>query len=1403
MKNIFKRIVTVGLSGLLLLTTAINSYAETNNQYVNGGGSGSQNSGGDFQYSGSYHIYHVNAGIRFYAMNQEGTVVTNTVDMVQYFPQDFAAGAAFSAEKFAYMTSTYQNKIGFWDKNKNSDLNSDNVAGGKYSLLYLGGGKTDANYLKSYDNLMNPTRGLSCIKRGSYDKSNPAFNNITAGQAKMYLYSDIETYLKGYITTNYPGEESPIDPAGGTYTYPDAETGETRTISKKFKNPFHFENWDVGLLASGEHMKHQLMATLGNNKEYVLQMLLRMEAPVTDGTGKLVGGAKPLLEFYDTRLNQKLEQLKSSGSQDAILDLIQQEQLYLGVEPVFWSVFEVYWPSNNVTSANGANQQAFYSTPYILYGTPSHIYWEAAQEFADFININKSVFKMTAPDPLNDLENFKGFLESHGFFGHWQWGQGESCYMLEKDEPELGLTTYNKIYWLDPTFWRSMIDGYSSVGYGIMTFKLAPGNPGMSTWDNKTYPPTNYKPGPAPQVTDPNQPDGPYPVGYPSEGSEYRPPNPNKDHKFNIVKFYAEKNPDGSYIYKENHTREQAIHTIQIDNEPGYTVDNYYTSSTFTKPTNPTDDYDVWKTNKAPKNTYEGTKSEKLVVKATDPDTTLYIRLVSTPTLTIVKYFPDGSNKIEEIPWVPTYDTVEPGYEYEKDKQDPNKPDPIPDNFDNTTGKPGSNPIIPVDPTSRIVYIKYTQPQEDSKITLHQNELAHTFTLEDIQSLVTLTHSFGSLYKSGSGQHGSGSDVWYCDWETVMDDKNYSYAISNKEDYGATTFVGSQGAFESQEIGKNNDSGTIGIDGGQSEGLTPNLKFSIYRDKAKDNVTLYPNKNNAVKSELADIFITAEGYTPQTTRVLDKGQTEWYSTFKINYTYDVEDNRVTSKSDHTCHGSGVTQDGSPHPALGTINDPFSQANNVLTKAFLGQPGKGEKVSSATAEAFTLSINGRTFNFNRNLKYKFTSQENLLKGFNNDKNGNIRFFKFYPYTEMEYQTVADTTNKLAYIVSTNLSEVKDNTSVEVGVYQSGVGDTILLSSEQWSTHARTIQGLSANGIKQQLLNKSLIPGGAVVKLSTAGSDAGTTPEVWVGFRSYEMSVPDDLKVTLSEDTGVKTTSQAKADAKTFFDDMKNNLSNYHLEKWIMEGISTNDNDIKSKAKKVSGINTGGSAGSHVVTSFGGIELSKDKKYYLDKDASDATSSKFDVWNDAFEQHVYRIYSDVYGKVTVTKDGSEIVSSNIKADKNLSGLLANEDVKRIDDRVKFVTNFIQSLDFEGGKDRESIPWYYEAHDGIEVVESMGFMQVGFNPSDKAVRSEVVDPKLTGKLENRDDTLNFNSATLNQKTRTVQYKMSSAPTTNPNEPGYVGDFNGEPITIPQISEILKTRLHYMGNNTVMDLN
>ena len=1073
-----------------------------------------------------------------------------------------------------------------------------------------------------------------------------------------------------------------------------------------------------------------------------------------------------------------------------VSDIIMLKGYKLIVEPLFWDVVSLD------TLANNPYVEFIYGPlPAVCYGTVSYLNKYAYEKSRHLFN-NDDVF--------NYLHLGQHWRESF---------IGVETLQLAFEDKELGIKTIQE-GGLNPVPGRDGLnyytsaqlasgDNYKNIGYSVHIYDklLQTSDSGTPTWDKPNYPEgPNYKPGPSPENTNP---DGtPKLPDYPSEGDEYK--LTNKDHQFHIIKFYAEKQPDNTYKYIENHTRDNTVHTININDEPNYKVDNYYTSTTYTKPTNPTDDYDVWKSSKATKTTYEGTKAERLTVKPSDPDTTLYIRLVSTPMLTVVKYFPDKDKTVEEIPWQPSYDTSEPGYEYEKDKQNPDKPDDIPNTFESTTGKPGSNPIIPVDPTSRVVYIKYKQPEADSKITLHQNELAHTFTLEDIQSLVTLKHDFPSKEKTGRDTHYCGGcrtdsdgDSYCpghrCTWERLIDDNQYSYIISNKEDYSSTTFVGSQGTFQSEETGTVNDSGTLGMSGGITEGLSPNLKFSIYRDKVKDNVTLYPNKNNGVKSELSQIYITAEGYTPQTQRVLEQGQTEWFSNFKVNYTYDTNDNDLswyTSCSyDGTNHDSG-SWSGKPEDGLDTINSPYSQPSNVLTKAYLGQPGTGDKISEM--EKVPFEAFGK--NFTRNLRFVPNAEESGK--FANDG----KFFEFYPYIEMEYQTVTDLNNKLAYIVSTNLSKVRNNTAVEVGVFKGAGEYGINLSSEQWSTHARTIEGLRQNSIDNGLLNKSLIPGGAVVKLNTSNNaqSGERTQEVWVGFRTYEMSIPDDLKVSLSSTDGVKTTSEAKTAANTFFEDVKNNLSNYHVEKWIKPGITKNENDLNN-ATKVSSIRTVDGA---PATSFGENALSTDKKYYLKNNVSDATSSKFDVINSSFEQHVYKIYSDVYGKVTVTKDGAEIASTNIKSEKDISSLLSNTEVKKINDRVRFVDNFVQSLDFEGGKDRESIPWYYEAQDGIEVVESIGAVQVGFG-GNNPIRSEVVDPKLTGKLENRDDTLNFDSDKLDEKTRTVQYRMSAAPTTKPEIAGYIGTFNGLDIKVPTMNSVMRTRLHYMGNNTVMDLN
>ena len=1448
MNKFIKRVATALMTIPLVLSSPLQSIAanDEGDMDPNGTGYGSYGGTSTVERVATAHAWHDNEGFRCYIVNNEGIPISNLVDFVNYYPWDMNTlkaasnweienipGAREGVDKWFHVTGIFPNKGG--DEYK--------------EIIYLSGAKTDPvrgetipGAARVYKDGHYPDgAGVKSVTRNNFKKDTTSISNVSLVEGKMYLISDLQKMLTNKITdgTGYSSPFSGNFDSRQEITYKNPETGQECVMLDYI--PSALTSIRGNLVLTGEYMKNLMMRPVSienwdKDKRLIINLFVDLQLPKANGLGNIVGGYEPIFElldpevkkYYDdcvTKYNALSEEEKKTTN-TPMIETLKHYQAKLAFEPVGWSSpvtnFGTYGhqlktlqpdPKYNQSlrkNEDGTHQipdiygDYYWSEDKIIYGTPTNESQYLARRLNQVVRATEEGKNM--PNIDTNFDAWIQTLSNYEVLAGGGWMMLERTYRLEKEQ--YGLQPHD-----DRGMWLSeKASKWNTLGYGIMYFGMSLDDLITPTWDQKTYPKDNYKPGPSPENSNPDG--SPKLPEYPSEGTSYE--EKNTDHKFNIVKFYAEKNPDGSYIYKENHTRQQAIHTIQINDEPGYTVDSYYTSENFVQPTNPTDDYDVWKTAKAPKKTYEGTKADRVQVKATDPDTTLYIRLVSTPTLTIVKYFPNGSKTVEEIPWVPSYDSVEPGYEYEKDKQDPTKPDPIPENFDDTTGKPGTNPIIPVDPTSRIVYIKYKEVEADSKITLHQNELAHTFTLEDIQSLVTLTHSFASREKSGSGTHGSGSDRWHCSWHRVIDDDSYSYVISNKENYGATTFVGSQGAFTPQEIGTNIDSGSLGIGGGSTNGLTPNLKFSIYRDKAKDNVTLYPNKNNSVKGELAQIFITKEGYIPQTTRILDKGQTEWHSTFKINYTYDTEDNTLSWDSTGcSTHGDSGSWNGTPHPGLDTINNPFSQANNVLTKAYLGQPGKGDKVSSAADNSFTLSINGKTFNFNRNYKYKYTGDSDLLKGFNNHKkdysSNQPRFFKFYPYTEMEYQTVADSSNKLAYIVSTNLSEVKDNTSIEVGVYQSGVGDTVFLDSEQWSTHARTIQGLRDQQVKENLLNKSLIPGGAVVKLSTANPN-NSSPEVWVGFRSYEMSVPDDLKVTLSEDTGVKTTSQAKADGKTFFNDMKNNLSNYHLEKWIKEGIITDEREMNSGAKKVSGINTSGTAGSSVVNNFGGNQLSTDSKYYLKSNVNDATSSKFDVWNssnngneedDDFEQHMYRIYSDVYGKVTVTKDGSEIVSTNVKADKNLSGLLANTDVKRIDDRVKFVSNFIQSLDFEGGKDREAIPWYYEAHDGIEVVESLGFMQVGFNPKDRAIRSEVVDPKLTGKLVNRDDTLNFNDATIEEKTRTVQYKMSSSPTTNPQISGYVGDFNGEPIVIPGISEILKTRLHYMGNNTVMDLN
>lgn len=603
----FKRFMALLLGGLL----AFNSLTVYADGDLNGTGQGQENQGGAFSYSGSYHIYHVNQGIRAYIMNKDGTVVSNVVDFVRYRPQDFAAGSGFSAEQFDYMVKTYQNKIGRWNKNKNADLNTDKSFGGKQTIVYLGGGKKDVSYTVTYDNLMNPQTGVQHPVRKSYDRNDPDFYETGMVSAKMYTYAEVERYLKNYIESRYGAGSSPIDPAGGTAVV-DTLTKQGVTISKKFKDPLNFEGWGSGLVASGEELKDQMTAVFKQDNYIMLQLLSAMAMPVRDGKGDLVPekGLEPLFTFYDKSLNDKVAALKASGSENPLFDLFGQEKLYLAFEPIHWASFEVMKP-NAKEGYNGNMDEAFYSTPYIMYGTPSQIMWQCAKMLREYVAVNTGFFGMEMPPKYDNesLPEFLNWLEKEGFYCNWEWGLSDRIYMLDKDEPSLGLVKHSNIVDdMTPSYWRQLVDGYYGTGYGIMLFSLNP-ETGTSTFDEVNY-----------SSSSPN--------GYRPEKSEDKSNEGGLEAQNNIVKFYSTKEND-NYVYECNFTRQNTVSNIVIEDEPdgGYKVDSWYTSDIFKEPVNDTDSYDEWKS--AMENKQEGSKNGSVTL---NPKETLYVRLVKSET---------------------------------------------------------------------------------------------------------------------------------------------------------------------------------------------------------------------------------------------------------------------------------------------------------------------------------------------------------------------------------------------------------------------------------------------------------------------------------------------------------------------------------------------------------------------------------------------------------------------------------------------------------------------------------------------------------------------------------------------------------------------------------------------------
>lgn len=612
MKKALNRLLTLGIGCLLAFSSTFSTLAASDGN-LNGGGSGSNQTGSTIEYIASFHAYQINNGIQASIVRKSnGQIVSNTITMNSYLPTEMADCPDGNLKKY---WQAYVNKTGMFDTKKTH-------------MLFLGGSKTDTGFVQSRVNLANPGGGV-------------AYMNHTTGKpeiGKMYTYADIEYSMKAYLDNFYTVKHpeyasayqaaggSPIDPAGGVYP----ATGAT----KNFLGPVELQNGRN--TATGDNFKAQMNTKLPDGS-IVLQHFLDLEITKRNGVGQVAGGVEPLFYFTDIEMQTRYNELKAENVEQPIVQVMQEFDLYAEFENVAWMVNEMsnpYAPAGyNKTGLTG---ESFWNTPDIYYGTPRLVTYQTAKDFVKYIQHPESYARALTPEMKSYLFDVKqkigmyssGAIDNNYWVDRanqwfsdnaigqtWDWSLAYQAFSLDKSEPQMGLKTFADVG-VDRNTVESTIGGNLSywfehmddLGYGLMLFSPVPLDE-TSTFDEVNY-----------SSSSPN--------GYRPEKSEDKSNEGGLEAQNNIVKFYSTKEND-NYVYECNFTRQNTIGNIVIEDEPdgGYKVDSWYTSDIFKEPVNDTDSYDEWKS--AMENKQEGSKNGSVTL---NPKETLYVRLVKSET---------------------------------------------------------------------------------------------------------------------------------------------------------------------------------------------------------------------------------------------------------------------------------------------------------------------------------------------------------------------------------------------------------------------------------------------------------------------------------------------------------------------------------------------------------------------------------------------------------------------------------------------------------------------------------------------------------------------------------------------------------------------------------------------------
>lgn len=912
-----------------------------------------------------------------------------------------------------------------------------------------------------------------------------------------------------------------------------------------------------------------------------------------------------------------------------------------------------------------------------------------------------------------------------------------------------------------------------------------------------------------------------------------------------VVKWYTVKIPDGDKTYEmvtdvivdDNHPRRIVAENEGVPGESNfYYLEKWATGKDDVVPDQGDLDTTFEQYRKKNRGELGGTGPYEVIVP--DNEKVLYLKLVQydwlTPgevTVVKVKEPSNGGTPIIE------HDTTNPGttypagnedgWTYTEDIQTTEPEVPVTKWPDvPTSGTPGNTPDIPVRDDTETIYIHYTDevPEEEATppgvMILYQNELSYGYDLRDLTQngvLAGLKDYFRSPKPLTTSAYCSGH--WCSNHDTDhyrsatkrINDRRYSLSVSSSNT--APNFILDWAEKDGSWYLSKSNGKTSSFYTSQ---LFPNADFILYRDRNQDLVTLYPGKNASTKGELSRMGITAESYTPATHRIGSTGSGKFYATYQTNFAHDSDyDNELswTWRDSRDCTASGTWNSTEVEgKRVSDLNATYSNTNNTEFRYELGQANTASAAPSETIDQTFTNV------FANNTDVTVAQDGKL---------------DFYPYIKMKLNNKSNNASDV-YVTSTNLSSMPAYTKIEAGVWKGTAVDSdsangnnptpnVNLTSTQWSTHASSLEFISDNDINDKNV---VLPGGAIFDVDMKRNSAqwtgepGDTPttSTKLGYRIWQTCVPDELASALAPGSNAPTVSEAKNQVTAFDESVKNSVANYGLVQAVAKGITPYNGYLKNFV--------GDSAYQYAYNgaSWMNITLSEDTKYYLKLVAPNSGDGKLDTSVSNFGVHKgglvtqieYKVAADVDGNVTVYRNNTPI--KTINKTQGVEVLLADAEIKRVDDATKAVTNFVAALDRNLGYDRQNATWYNEAFDGITVLYSYLSYDIGLGDGSTGVisgeaksvpvRTAVQDTFLSGVLENRADLYNFKSDSENKVRSSMiltgEYTDGGVSYPSGNL-GALTTKNGTTmqITLPNMETFAFSKMWYIPNANVTDLN